>query len=383
MVSSGLYFALRIGFNSFSFLYNSTFHHFEASGAQSEGFDIETSSRYWTCLTCVDSHRIWRWNTTLALRDASVSNVGGTPRHCTDSKMAVNPNSTVKRLKARLLINNGQNHCNPVVPGSVNTSGTNEPMRCNPQVFHASYRAVVLPDVYPWTLVWLPLSLVVKLFSFSNTDPTFFMWAFPTFLSKPSCVKSTIPRSSTPFLTSSPVSKCFVNMSTGFCFPSTFPTITCFIFTSSCTYKCPMSTCLILPTPSFRDLCNAAELWHQVRGVSTFKPKSLIAKFRAKTELVAHSFNALSSASPELVAGVPGCACQPFQPGRWSRHWSIFCSPCPRPNHCRKMREEEARIECPHPQRSLSCDLGSWYLGDIEPKFSNCQSHSWCSGLSC
>ena len=87
MVSSGLYFALRIGFNSFSFLYNSTFHHFEASGAQSEGFDIETSSRYWTCLTCVDSHRIWRWNTTLALRDASVSNVGSTPRHCTDSEM--------------------------------------------------------------------------------------------------------------------------------------------------------------------------------------------------------------------------------------------------------------------------------------------------------
>ena len=309
MVSSGLYFALRIGFNSFSFLYNSTFHHWCTAGrfwyrnfqqvldmSHLQGLSPYLAMKYNSCFA-------WRlrfkrgWHTTSLYRQQN----------------AVNPNSTVKRLKARLLINNGQNHCNPVVPGSVNTSGTNEPMRCNPQVFHASYRAVVLPDVYHWTLVWLRLSFVVKLFSFSNTDPTFFMWAFPTFLSKPSCIKPTIPRSSTPFLTSSPVSKCFVNMSTRFCFPSTFPTTTCFVFTSSCTYKCPyMSTCLILPTPSFRDVCNAAELWHQVRGVSTFKPKSLIAKFRAKTELVAHSFNGLSSASPELVAGVPGCACQPF-----------------------------------------------------------------------
>ena len=62
---------------------------------------------------------------------------------------AVIPITTVMRLKARLLNNNSQNQCNPVVPGSFTTSGTNAPMRLYPQVFHASYRAVVLPDVYP------------------------------------------------------------------------------------------------------------------------------------------------------------------------------------------------------------------------------------------
>ena len=55
--------------------------------------------------------------------------------------------------------------------------------------------------------------------------------------------------------------------------------IPCFVFRHSSTCKCPMSICLILPTPSFLDVYEAAELSHQIHGVPTFKPNHSVLDF--------------------------------------------------------------------------------------------------------
>ena len=210
--------------------------------------------------------------------------------------------------------------------------------------------------------------------------PIAFILCLLTCLSNPCCVKSTIPTMSLAAFTSSPVCRCFVMTSAGFISPVTFPMIARFVFTSSCTYRCAMSMCRILPTPIFLAACNAALESHQIRGVTMLMPKSVSAKFLTKTEVLAHSFNALISASPELVAGVPCWVCDPDsttvparkgKPLRLCRLSSLHLQP----NRNRNMHATDRTSDSLHlPPWCCAHTPGS--LSNNDPISSNSENHS-------
>ena len=96
------------------------------------------------------------------------------------------------------------------------------------------------------------------------------------------------------------------------------PRLPAWFLTSSCTYKCETATCLIFPTPIFREPWSAAELSHQILGVSTRSPKSSSQRFLRNTVSLAHWVKERISASPLLVAGTPGWVCDE----------TLNCCPC-------------------------------------------------------